>query len=100
MAHECQNPVVPHSGGQQFTSALAQGFSEYTSMFVPVQYHVSVPLVMQPVMLGSMSLFSQNSGLPRSPMLTKGSLAGNSMAQGSVATPRRLRDNHEQPRCR
>ena len=38
-------------------------------MFVSVQYHATVPVVSQPVMLGPIPSFSQSSGLPRVPML-------------------------------
>ena len=51
MACECQNPMVPCSSGQQFTSTPAQGFNVHMQMFVPAPYQATVSLVLQPVCL-------------------------------------------------
>ena len=85
MAHNGQNPMMPHSGWQQFTSIPTQGFNIHMCTFVPVQYQTTVPLVSQPVMLGPMLSFNHASGPLRTPMLVNVRLAGNGMAQGSVA---------------
>ena len=45
MACECQNPELPHSGGQQFTPTPAQELNVHTQMFGSAQYQATVPLV-------------------------------------------------------
>ena len=57
----------------------------HTLTFVPAEYQSTTPMLLQPVMLGSMPSFSQASGLQRIPILTNVRPAGNSMAQGLVA---------------
>ena len=65
--HDCKNPYVPHSTGQQFQMPQAPGLNVHAQTFAPPQYQMMAPHMPPPVMAAPVPQFSQHNAPQMAP---------------------------------